>query len=339
MTSCVRPTTMTPTWPSWRTGKLRFRGLAAARDAHDMPADEVLGRCREIARVFRHVEGMLAAENLGTYSHVITRAVALLRDPAAAVQLERAQRGARFILIDEFQDSNVGQIELTRLLAGERANVFAVGDPDQAIYRFRGATAGTFDHFLKIFGVDRVKRVTMSENRRSTDSILRSAYSVIAHNPEITSVELPGGERWERKPLEHKRTKPEPDPVPNVQIRGWEGTESEADFVVGEICRLRKAESRPWRDFAVLYRSHLHRNEVVERLLERGNSVQRHRPRPVRDRGDSGPARGIAGSGGGRSRSAAAGGGVAEVPNGWRSSCELSSQERKKRNWSRRWSG
>ena len=96
------------------------------------------------------------------------------------------------MLIDEFQDSNVAQIELTRLLAGEQANVFAVGDPDQAIYRFRGATAGAFDHFLKTFGADRVKRVTMSENRRSTEVILKSAYSVISQNPEITSVELPG---------------------------------------------------------------------------------------------------------------------------------------------------
>jgi len=55
--------------------------------------------------------------------------------------LERAQRRARFILIDEFQDSNVAQIKLASLLAGEAANVFAVGDPDQAIYQFRGATS------------------------------------------------------------------------------------------------------------------------------------------------------------------------------------------------------
>ena len=70
------------------------------------------------------------------------------------IHLERAREGARFVLIDEFQDSNVAQIELTRLLAGEPANVFAVGDPDQAIYRFRGATAGAFDHFLKSYGLD-----------------------------------------------------------------------------------------------------------------------------------------------------------------------------------------
>ena len=171
--------TTTRTLQSWRAKQIPLPRVSRCKDAEAMSEEEVLGRCREIARVFRHVEEMLAAENLGTYSHVITRAVALLRGAESAEHLERARQGARFVLIDEFQDSNVAQIELTRLLAGETANVFAVGDPDQAIYRFRGATAGTFDHFLRTFGVDRVKRVTMAENRRSTDFILRSAYSVI----------------------------------------------------------------------------------------------------------------------------------------------------------------
>jgi len=236
--------------------------------AESMPDDEVLGRCHEIARVFRYAEDLLASENLGTYSHVITRAIALLRDRANAEHLERAQQGARFVLIDEFQDSNVAQIELTRLLVADQANVFAVGDPDQAIYRFRGATAGAFDHFLKTFGTSRVKRVTMSENRRSTEMILKSAYSVISLNPEITSVELPGGEKWKRAPLEHARTKPEPTPVSPVQVKAWEQADGEAAFVAQEIIRMHDA-GRPWRDFAVLYHNHKHRNELVGQLTQR----------------------------------------------------------------------
>jgi DNA helicase-2/ATP-dependent DNA helicase PcrA len=116
--------------------------------------------------------------------------------------------------------------------------VFAVGDPDQAIYRFRGATAGAFDHFLESYGLDRVKRVTMSENRRSTEVILKSAYAVISGNPEITSVELPGGERWEREPLIHKRTKPESAPVAPVRIKAWTELSDEAAFVTQEINRV-----------------------------------------------------------------------------------------------------
>jgi DNA helicase-2/ATP-dependent DNA helicase PcrA len=251
-----------------KLGQLPLPRVSKSGDSEAMPQGEVLGRCEEIARVFRYVENLLAVENLGTYSHVITRAIQLLRDPKNSAHLEKSRRGARFTLIDEFQDSNVAQIELTRLLAGEQANVFAVGDPDQAIYRFRGATAGTFDHFLRTFGIDRVKRVTMSENRRSTSLILRSAYSLISRNPHITSVELPGGKRWEREPLQHMR-KEQRFPVSPVLVRGWENLTSEAAFVAEEIARMYGAEKRRWSDFAVLYRSHAHGYSLAEELLRR----------------------------------------------------------------------
>jgi DNA helicase-2/ATP-dependent DNA helicase PcrA len=220
--------------------------------------------------VFHHVEDKLKAENLGTYSHIITRALELLRDPEQAGHLERAGQGARFLLVDEFQDSNVAQIELARILAGPSANVFAVGDPDQAIYRFRGATTGTFDHFLRTFGVDNVQRVTMPDNRRSTEPVLQAAYLVISQNPDISSVELPGGEKWRRTPLVHKRTKKEPEPVSPVLVRGWATGEDEAACVADEIARLRAQDGREWNDFAVIYHNHKHRNEVVWEFTRRG---------------------------------------------------------------------
>ena len=235
-----------------------------------MPREEILGRCREIARVFHQVEDKLAAENLGTYNHVITRALRLLRDPARSEQLEAARKAAKFLLIDEFQDSNLAQIELARLLGGESANIFAVGDPDQAIYRFRGATTGTFDHFLRTFGVEKVERVTMLDNRRSTDPVLKTAYLVISQNPDITNIELPGGERWQRVALEHRRTKKEPAPVPPVLVCGWETKQDEAAFIASEIERLHAQDGCAWKDFAVIYRKHDHRNEIVLELARRG---------------------------------------------------------------------
>ena len=148
-----------------------------------MSDEEILGRCREVAGAFRFAEKMLQDEGLGTFGHIMTRAVDVLTRRKSV--LERAQKRARFILIDEFQDSNVAQIKLASLLAGDDANVFAVGDPDQAIYQFRGATSGAFDQFLRTFGPERVKRVTMSANRRSTPPILGCAYEAIACNPAI----------------------------------------------------------------------------------------------------------------------------------------------------------
>jgi|HubBroStandDraft_4_1064222.scaffolds.fasta_scaffold01366_4 DNA helicase-2/ATP-dependent DNA helicase PcrA len=241
--------------------------VSRSKDASLMSDEEVLGRCHEIARVFRYVEDLLASENLGTYGHVITRAVTLLGDPNNAAELQRARSGAKFVLIDEFQDSNIAQIELARLLAGDQANVFAVGDPDQAIYRFRGATAGAFDHFLKTFGTGRVERVTMSENRRSTEVILKSAYSVISRNPEITSIELPGGERWQRAPLSRARARKDPVPAIPLRVSAYQDSFAEAAFVAQEICRLHDS-GRRWRDIAVLYRSHLNREALVEQLLQ-----------------------------------------------------------------------
>src|SRR5271157_5697200 len=199
--------------------------VAKSKDAEAMPNEEVLGRCHEIARAFRYTEDLLKQEGLGTFGHIITRAVEMLTRRQSVLQ--SAQKRARFILIDEFQDSNVAQIQLAKLLAGDEANVFAVGDPDQAIYRFRGATSGAFDHFLKTFGIGRVKRVMMTGNRRSTEVILKSAYSVISRNPEITSVELPGGQPWERASLDHARTKKEPVPVMPVQVKAWEQDDGE----------------------------------------------------------------------------------------------------------------
>ncbi len=231
--------------------------------------DEAIARCREIARVFRRVEEKLTAANMGTYGDVITRALALLEDSSSPQWLQGARAHARFILIDEFQDSNVAQIKLATRLAGDDANVFAVGDPDQAIYRFRGATSGTFDQFLAVFGSERVKRVTMSENRRSTQAVLSSAYAAIERNPEITTQALPGGEKWRRLPLVHARTVPEPSPAPPVRVFGCVGKGGEAAFVVEQIERMHKA-GHQWRDFAVLYRQHSNRDEVVQRLRERG---------------------------------------------------------------------
>ncbi len=117
----------------------------------------------------------------------------------------------RYILVDEFQDTNIAQLELLWLLAGERRNIFVVGDDDQAIYRFRGASFGSFTIFLERFcGVGDSKLtagknkhlVSLSQNYRSTQRILRVAGEVISHNekspllpPKILTTEKPEGEK------------------------------------------------------------------------------------------------------------------------------------------------
>ena len=245
--------------------------MEKSRRAQDMSEEEILGRCREVARAFRFAEELLHKEGLGTFGHIMTRAVDVLMRRKSV--LERQQRHARFILIDEFQDSNVAQIKLASLLAGEQANVFAVGDPDQAIYQFRGATSDAFDHFLQTFGPDRVERVTMSANRRSTPPILRCAYQVIKCNPAIVAVDSGSP----RQPLTCARADRDARLANAAAVEAivHNGNEQEAGFVADTIQAMQK--NRPelrLSEIAVLYRSHFCRELIVAELTRRDIPVR-----------------------------------------------------------------
>lgn len=232
--------------------------------------EEVLGRCREIATVFSKVEQMLAADNLGTFGHMITKAYDLLRhDPAL---LAREREHARFILVDEFQDANFAQIKLLQLLAGDQKNIFAVGDPDQAIYRFRGASSAAFALFQHTFPATPV--VALEKNRRSTTPILRCAYALISKNPESFSASK-ASLRYRRTPLISAREEQavqEPQKLSSVPVEvvlfGAKGKDLESADVVSVLQQRQRQLRCRWSDFAVLYRQHLHRDELVEELAE-----------------------------------------------------------------------
>src|SRR5258708_33483679 len=107
-----------------------------SKDVEEMGEQETSERREEIARVYSNAMRLLERENMGTFGMMIRNAVRLLESNAALLARERTK--ARFILIDEFQDCNSSNIILAGLIAGVEKNIFAVGDPDQAIYRFRG---------------------------------------------------------------------------------------------------------------------------------------------------------------------------------------------------------
>jgi len=253
-------------------GELAIPRVCKSKDVDALSDEEVLGRCREIAKVFGKIEEMLAAENLGTFGHMIIRAYDLLRNEPDL--LAREQEHARFILVDEFQDANFAQIKVLQLLAGAERNMFSVGDPDQAIYRFRGASSAAFALFGHIFSAARV--VALEKNRRSTTPILKCAYALISKNPEAfggKSAEL----RYTRSPLISAREeeaagqgrKLESLPVEVVLFAGAGKDQESSDIVSGLRQRQRQLRCR-WSDFAVLYRQHLHRDELVEQLADNG---------------------------------------------------------------------
>lgn len=233
--------------------------------------EEVLGRCREIARVFTTMERWLREDNLGTFSHMITRAHSLLHSDESILAEARSQ--ARFILTDEFQDANFAQIQILARLAGSEANIFAVGDPDQAIYRFRGASSAAFELFDRHF--PNANRVVLEKNRRSTTPILRSAFALIDKNPPVFAKHADRKLAYHRAPLQSAREEEAAGtgtqlPSPSVAVVVLTSKDAEGPDLVAVLRDTQKKSKCKWSDFGILYRSHYQRDDVVQQLAEAG---------------------------------------------------------------------
>jgi DNA helicase-2/ATP-dependent DNA helicase PcrA len=214
---------------------------------------------KEIARAYKASEELLNEKKYFSFGSLITWTVALLRNDATI--RERFQQRFKHILVDEFQDTNIAQLELLLLLSPEPRNIVVVGDNDQAIYRFRGASFGSFKLFLERFagwktGQDSTPfRATLTENYRSTPNILRVATQVIAQNE--VSADFP-----------NKVLSPTVAEGERIRVVELANEDDEALWVTDELERLHRA-GNPWRDFAVLYRQHAHRDRLVEELSHR----------------------------------------------------------------------
>jgi DNA helicase II / ATP-dependent DNA helicase PcrA len=234
--------------------------LAAGKDSLDEDTlkerTEHVALQQEIARAYRASEEILHEKRAVALNGLIAEAVALLKSDAK----KRGQLQERFkhILVDEFQDTNIAQLELLHLLSADRRNIVVVGDNDQAIYRFRGASFGSFKLFLQRFanweeGQDSSPyRVALMDNYRSTPNILRVATQAISMNE--VSPEFP------KKILQSNKSEGE-----KIRIVELEAPGDEAAWVADELQRLHAA-GRRWKEFAVLYRQHAHRNHLVEEL-------------------------------------------------------------------------
>jgi len=239
-----------------------------AKSKDQLSDAEVIARCQEIACVFATTENWLREENLGTFGHMITRARELLTTDENLLAAERAR--ARFILVDEFQDANFAQIKVLAALAGAEANVFGVGDPDQAIYRFRGASSAAFHLFRRHF--PQTSLVVLGKNRRSTTPILQCAFAVVDKNPPVFGA----GDAfaYKRTPLQSAReedARKEGRTLATfpVEAISFAARDAEAPDVARIIEETRRRLRCKWKDFGVLYRSHIHRDSVVQELGER----------------------------------------------------------------------
>jgi DNA helicase-2/ATP-dependent DNA helicase PcrA len=203
-------------------------------------------RRASIARVFQLYEERLHQNNALDFDDLLIKTVRLLRDVPEV--RERYNDRFRYLLVDEYQDTNQLQFALIRLLTEQQQNVCVVGDPDQSIYRWRGADITNILKFEEHFPSAKVIR--LEENYRSTQNILDLAHGVIKHNVERKEKAL-----WTQNPTGEK-------------IRYYQAldAESEARFVAGKIQEHLRSE--PELRAAVLYRTNS-QSRVFEESMRR----------------------------------------------------------------------
>jgi ATP-dependent DNA helicase UvrD/PcrA len=200
-----------------------------------------------VADVYELYQGRLFASNAVDFDDLLMLTVQVLeRFPEAR---KRWQKAFRYVLVDEYQDTNHAQYRLLQLLAGEHRNVFAVGDPDQSIYAFRGADIRNIMEFERDFGG--AKQIALEQNYRSTNAILRAANAVISENRE-------------RKPKNLWSELGEGDPIRVIEV---EDEHAEARFIAAEIAGLVEA-GFAGSEIAIFYRTNA-QSRVLEDVLVR----------------------------------------------------------------------
>ncbi len=204
-------------------------------------------RLSRIAAIYRAYSEELCQSNALDFDDIIMQTVRLLREHPDV--LSYYQRKFRYVCIDEYQDTNHAQFILAGLLSGGTGNLMVVGDDDQSIYKFRGATIENILSFDRVF--KNATLIKLEQNYRSTKTILDAANEVISHNT---------GRRG--KTLWTAGTAGD-----TIVLRKTEDQLMEARSIVETIRRL-TAEGRHYRDFAVLYRTNS-QSAGVERALAR----------------------------------------------------------------------
>ncbi|UHL63928.1 UvrD-helicase domain-containing protein [Paralcaligenes sp. KSB-10] len=200
----------------------------------------------EAAKVYRSYNATLAAYQSVDFDDLI-RLPALLLEQNQQVR-ERWQARVQYLLVDEYQDTNLCQYRLVQSLTGQRAMFTAVGDDDQAIYAWRGATVENLAKLTTDYPA--LKIVKLEQNYRSVQRILSAANQVIGKNPNLFGKKL-----WSDLGVG------EP-----IQVTPMESDEAEAESIAVRISAARFERRAEWRDFAVLYRSN-HQARVLEQAL------------------------------------------------------------------------
>ncbi len=205
---------------------------------------------RKQAEVYQEYQKMLFRNNALDFDDLIMKTVELFRaDPEV---LDNYQERFRYLMVDEYQDTNTAQFQLIKTLAGKYRNLCVVGDDDQSIYKFRGANIYNILNFEEEFPDARV--IKLEQNYRSTQNILNAANSVIANNVG-------------RKP---KALWTDNDEGDKVDFQQFDTGYDEADYVTAEIGRRVQEGECSYGDCAILYRTNAQSRLFEERFVLSG---------------------------------------------------------------------
>ncbi|MBE6379916.1 MAG: ATP-dependent DNA helicase Rep [Lentisphaerae bacterium] len=216
------------------------------------PGDEIY------AQIYSKYQNQLLLQNMLDFDDLLFFTHRLLRDHLDV--RERCQERYRYLLVDEYQDTNLVQFEMVKLLAGERQNLCVVGDDDQSIYGWRGADAENILKFTDYFPRARQQEIKLEQNYRSTNNILKAANAAIA-----------GGYARKEKNLWSAFGDGE-----LIKIAACESAESEAGFIADYIAQFFDEHRGEYKysDCAILYRSNYLSRQLEQTLRSRGIPYQ-----------------------------------------------------------------
>lgn len=202
---------------------------------------------RKIALAYKEYQKELKKNNALDFDDLIMKTVELFQ--ACPDVLEYFQERFKYIMVDEYQDTNTAQFKFVSLLAGKYRNLCVVGDDDQSIYKFRGANIGNILGFENVFPDAKVVR--LEQNYRSTQNILNAANQVIQNNMER-----------KRKTLWTENEEGE-----KLHFRQFMNAYEEAEYIVGDISKKVREKDAQYRDIAILYRTNAQSRLFEEKFL------------------------------------------------------------------------
>ena len=202
---------------------------------------------RKIAGMYKEYQSILRGNNALDFDDLIVKTVELFQHNPDI--LDYYQERFKYIMVDEYQDTNTAQFKFVSLLAEKYKNLCVVGDDDQSIYKFRGANIQNILGFEKTFPDATV--IKLEQNYRSTQNILNAANTVIAHNKGRKEKKL-----WTANGEGDK-----------VRVRSFMSAYDEAEIIVGEIAAKVRNQDAQYGDFAVLYRTNAQSRIFEEKFL------------------------------------------------------------------------